>query len=227
MNIIGHRGAAGLELENTLEAIQAAIACDAKGVEFDIRCTRDNVLVVCHDADTARISDTVLNISESDYVALQGIRLYNGSIIPKLSEVLNLLKDEGRRIIIEIKDTGCAEILAPLLDSYQECDIRVASFKLGELQELKRVRPATKLYYAERFHVFEAINIARQNGLQGIDLNFWVMNPLAYWLLQWHRLEAMVYTVNNRWLVRFIHYLYPKVWICTNYPHMHSKSPKD
>lgn len=49
LEIIGHRGAAGLEPENTLAAFRRACAIGVAGIELDVHLTRDSVLVVHHD----------------------------------------------------------------------------------------------------------------------------------------------------------------------------------
>jgi glycerophosphoryl diester phosphodiesterase len=48
--VAAHRGASSLAIENTLEAFEKAIEVGADMVEFDVRTTRDGVLVVFHDA---------------------------------------------------------------------------------------------------------------------------------------------------------------------------------
>ena len=50
MKVIAHRGASGLvDVENTLEAFEKAVEIKADMVEFDVRKTKDNVLIVFHD----------------------------------------------------------------------------------------------------------------------------------------------------------------------------------
>lgn len=59
--IIAHRGASHLELENTVAAFRRAREVGADAVELDVRTTADGVLVVHHDPDLAdgrRIADT-------------------------------------------------------------------------------------------------------------------------------------------------------------------------
>jgi glycerophosphoryl diester phosphodiesterase len=52
--VFGHRGAtAGRTKDNTLEAFAAARDTGADGIEFDIRLTKDNVMIIHHD-DSAR-----------------------------------------------------------------------------------------------------------------------------------------------------------------------------
>ena len=52
-----HRGVSALIPENTLPAFAAALALGADEIEFDIRLTKDNQMVVCHDPVLERISD--------------------------------------------------------------------------------------------------------------------------------------------------------------------------
>ena len=47
--VIGHRGAAGLAPENTLEGIEAALQAGADAVEIDVRVTDDGVPILLHD----------------------------------------------------------------------------------------------------------------------------------------------------------------------------------
>src|SRR6187397_1121726 len=47
--IICHRGASEFAHENTLEAYRATFELGGDGNEFDVRATRDGVLVVFHD----------------------------------------------------------------------------------------------------------------------------------------------------------------------------------
>ena len=48
--VVGHRGARGLEPENTLKAFEEALTLGAKGLEMDLYITKDGQVVVTHDA---------------------------------------------------------------------------------------------------------------------------------------------------------------------------------
>lgn len=52
-----HRGLSKLMPENTLPAFAAALALGADEIEFDIRLTKDQKLIVSHDGTLERISD--------------------------------------------------------------------------------------------------------------------------------------------------------------------------
>ncbi|KAL4484825.1 hypothetical protein ABPG74_020002 [Tetrahymena malaccensis] len=55
--VIAHRGYSSLFPENTLEAFRAAIYAGADFFELDIQVTKDNVLLVSHDATLSRVTD--------------------------------------------------------------------------------------------------------------------------------------------------------------------------
>lgn len=49
--VVGHRGARGIEPENTLRAFEEALESGAKGLEMDLYMTRDGKVVVTHNPD--------------------------------------------------------------------------------------------------------------------------------------------------------------------------------
>jgi glycerophosphoryl diester phosphodiesterase len=52
--IMGHRGAAALEPENTLRSIERAMEIGVDAVEIDVRLSKDRKLVVIHDSTVDR-----------------------------------------------------------------------------------------------------------------------------------------------------------------------------
>lgn len=57
MMIMGHRGAAALEPENTLRSIERAMEIGVDAVEIDVRLSRDRKLVVIHDSTVDRTTN--------------------------------------------------------------------------------------------------------------------------------------------------------------------------
>lgn len=217
MNIIGHRGAAGVALENTKQSLQAALGAGVAGIEIDVRLTKDNQLVVCHDGDLIYMAQNQAKISELTLSELQKIELSNQSRLLSLDEALALI-GERAYVIIELKDPGNTTALLEVLDRFPQVRARVASFRHEELAELKKHRPALPLYALERTKPFDVIHFARSMKLSGIGLNYWILNPLTYWLARRAKLDIYVYTVNKRFMVWFIGLFYPKVAICTDNP---------
>lgn len=61
--------------ENTLPAFAAAVALGADEIEFDVRQTKDNKLVVCHDPNLERISDGTGSLSDYTLQELESINV--------------------------------------------------------------------------------------------------------------------------------------------------------
>ena len=55
--VIGHRGNRAHAPENTVESLREAVALGVDAVEFDLRVSRDGVLVVMHDETLGRTTD--------------------------------------------------------------------------------------------------------------------------------------------------------------------------
>jgi glycerophosphoryl diester phosphodiesterase len=224
MKIIGHRGAAGLALENTLPSLELARLLGVSAIEFDVRKTKDNRLVLCHDSDLGDISKKEVKVKDAKLKDLQKITLNDEqSVVPSLHEALRMCGTTP--VMIELKETGCSELLLQELKSFPDLDVSVLSFKLDELAYLRRLAPKMKLYGLERTKPFDIIQFARELHLDGVGLNFWLLNPMTYWLAKRYKLSMFVYTVNNRLLGKFIGFLYPDVAVCTNHPEFFIKHP--
>jgi glycerophosphoryl diester phosphodiesterase len=217
MKIIGHRGAAGLALENTLESIKAAVEAGVDAVEFDIRMTSDGHFVVIHDQTLSRVSEHhhIVKDIAIDYIA--DIVLHNGERLPTLTDALKAA--DTTPVIIETKGTGWAEPLALFLENFGPVDATVISFNHRELGKFKQLAPAIPTFAIERTKPFDAIQYAKQNKFTGVDMNFWLLNPLTYYMARRKGLEIFVYTVNHRWIAWYLNLFFPKAAITTNHPH--------
>lgn len=216
MKIIGHRGAAGSELENTLASLQAAIDMGVYAVEIDIRKTRDNKLVVCHDDILSRVAEDPRKVSELTLKQLQKIPLLSGADVPTLQEALEVIG--SKLVYIEIKQSGCSHLLLDTLKQFPAANTRIASFKHSELEILRGLDPWVKLDALERTKPFDVIHLAKRLRLNGVGLNYWLLNPLTYQLCKRANLDIYVYTVNNTFQATFLSLLYPNIAICTDYP---------
>ncbi len=216
MKIIGHRGAAGHELENTLASLQHAAKLPVWAIEFDVRKTKDGKLVVFHDADLKRVSDRVEHINELTLTQLASVPLLTGSHIPSLAEALEVIGT--KRALIELKDTDCSEELVKVLGNFPKANVIIASFKHAELASLRQNDPDIQLFALERTRPFDIIPEAKKLHLNGVGLNHWLLNPLTYWMCKRAGLQLYVYTVDIRFLAAFIGLFYPDIALCTNYP---------
>lgn len=153
VNVIGHRGAAGLEPENTLRSIRKAIELGVDQVEIDVRLTKDCQLVVIHDATVDRTTNGRGYVKDFTFDELRLLDAGKGEQIPSLEEVLNLTK--GKIVLqIELKEEGTARPVVRLIESrHAEGDVIISSFIHGLLEEVHRLNP--RLETGTLFYEFE------------------------------------------------------------------------
>jgi glycerophosphoryl diester phosphodiesterase len=119
--VICHRGASEHAHENTLEAFRATFELGGDGNEFDIRATRDGVLVVFHDDMLDRLLEAYGDVGDYTWDELQRFRFRDPGRfgehcrIPTLVEVFDLHRRYGGLIHLDIKRPGLDRAIADLL----------------------------------------------------------------------------------------------------------------
>ena len=88
IRIIGHRGALGLEPENTIRSFRRAQQVGADEVELDIRLSADGHLVVVHDATVDRTTDGTGAVADLTLAQLRALDAGDGAQIPTYEQVL-------------------------------------------------------------------------------------------------------------------------------------------
>jgi glycerophosphoryl diester phosphodiesterase len=141
-SLVGHRGALGLEPENTLRSFRRAVAEGAHGVELDLRLTSDEHLVILHDADVERTTDGNGPIASMTLAEVKALDAGQGEKIPTFAEVLDEI---DLPIQAEIK---AAEACHPVLDVIRthglSDQITVTSFSAEIIQETLSYLPGTR-----------------------------------------------------------------------------------
>ncbi|MEJ7871387.1 MAG: glycerophosphodiester phosphodiesterase family protein [Rubrobacteraceae bacterium] len=135
---IGHRGAAGLEPENTLRSFRRAAEEGADALELDLRVTRDGHLVVLHDPTVDRTTSGTGSVHELTLAEVQQLDAGLGERVPTFEEVLEATT---LPIHAELKVVEAAEPLASgILEKAAE-RITLISFDPEALRRVKRALP--------------------------------------------------------------------------------------
>jgi len=108
--VIGHRGAAGCAPENTLAGLRKATELECRWVEFDVRLTADDQLILLHDE---RLERTTNGRGEAALLPLATVQRYDagrrfggafrGERVPTLAEAVALLSELGTGANVELK----------------------------------------------------------------------------------------------------------------------------
>ena len=110
--VAAHRGWSEKYPENTIESFCAAVELGVDQLEFDVRVTKDNELVVIHDATVDRTTDGTGLVCEKTLQELKALdagghkgEQFHGCKIPTLRELMELVKDhETITLDVELKE---------------------------------------------------------------------------------------------------------------------------
>jgi glycerophosphoryl diester phosphodiesterase len=136
---IGHRGARAYEPENTLRSFKLAIELGVDAVELDVRRTKDNEIVVIHNADVNKTTDGSGLVSDLTLEEIKKFVTPKGDNIPTLNEALELL---GRRVkvLVELKETGFEEEVLDLIREKKMVDnVIIISFHEEALRKVREL----------------------------------------------------------------------------------------
>jgi glycerophosphoryl diester phosphodiesterase len=143
--IVGHRGAAGHEPENTLRSFHRALELGVDGIELDVRLSADGELMVFHDATLRRRAQDRGTLARRTRRELRALDAGDGECIPTLREVFEAV-DRRVFINIELKARGTAERVEALIGEFIARHgwtgehFIVSSFLRGELARLRDPR---------------------------------------------------------------------------------------
>jgi len=171
IKVIGHRGAAGLEPENTLRSYRKALEIGVDYVETDVYLTRDKQLVVIHDRKVDRTTNGSGEVEKFSFEEIRKLDAGKGERIPHLREVLELVKGKAK-IHIELKGEGTPE---PVLGLVREMEmLPEVVLTSGNTERLKEVRRLDSDVAVE--HIFsdptpDALERAASVGASRVSVN--------------------------------------------------------
>ncbi|MFC3903553.1 glycerophosphoryl diester phosphodiesterase [Acinetobacter marinus] len=100
MQIIGHRGARGEAPENTLGGFQYLRDLGVRAVEFDVRLSKQQELVIIHDDHFLRTTGVDLTLANASNADIQSLNLahtmpdwHQPEALPLLSQVMQICHD--------------------------------------------------------------------------------------------------------------------------------------
>lgn len=202
MLVIGHRGAAGVAPENSLESLRAGVDAGADMLEFDIHMTKDRVPVLIHDNNLMRTHKKRLFVHKITLEELRAATADTPSPIVTLDEVFE--EFHGSVLMnVEIKQRGVAKDLIAFLKKNHvkrasDWDSFVFSSFFGtELHAIRRLAPKANLWLLHNRNPFIFIAYARLIQLDGVGFHRLYINDLALEIAKKTKLFTYAYTVNR------------------------------
>lgn len=165
-NIINfaHRGSSKICPENTMAAFKKALEQGATGIETDVQLTKDGQMVLIHDETLDRTTSGTGWVKDYSLQELQELDAgskfdpaFQGERIPTLDELLELVKDSGTIVNIELKNgtilyEGLEQKVIERVRAFQMADrVVISSFNHYSLYLCKQIAPEirTGILYME------------------------------------------------------------------------------
>ncbi|MFP6796202.1 MAG: glycerophosphodiester phosphodiesterase family protein [Pseudomonadales bacterium] len=168
-SIIGHRGAAGIEPENTLRGFKRALQLHVHAVELDIY-TIDSQLVVIHDDTVDRTTNGTGELADLSFEKLRRLDAGMGERVPTLIEVLDFVPTSVG-VNVELKGPGTATATTEVLRQYNHPQL-VSSFDHEELRRFVAGRsgiPVAPLFGRWRENGLEVARSLRASAINLAD----------------------------------------------------------
>ena len=199
--IIAHRGYFQTQpptTENSVTALQNAQKLKIYGSEFDVRMSKDGILVINHDEHHGK-----MEISETDFKELAKLKLSNGEKYPTLKDYLKAgKKDKALKLIVEIKPAKTEALenelvektIVMIKDMKLESQCEYISFSLNICKQIKKIAPDFKVQYLRGELSPQQI---KEEGLDGLDYHYSVFQKNPTWISEANALGL----ITNSWTV--------------------------
>jgi glycerophosphoryl diester phosphodiesterase len=209
--VYAHRGASAYAPENTMAAFKKALALGADGIELDVQLTKDNKLVVIHDYELQRVSNskgmvkdkTLMELKELDFGS-RFSKEYKDERIPTLEEVLELIEGWNGILNVEIKSApnlsneGVEEKVIEVLRKYDQISKTIiSSFNHLTLIKIKEIAADAKTAILYEEQLEEPWTYAKYLGTAAIHPSGYVITPEIVRSCHKENVKVNVWTLNK------------------------------
>lgn len=222
VEIIAHRGYSARAPENTLAALEAAVAAGADAVEFDLHVTADGVPVLFHDELLERTSSGSGPLRHVPYVELGKLDAgswfgphFAGEPIPRLADALARLYGRIGRVYPEVKHYGRREDLDVMIEAVRAAGFYESTVFISmdwiALGQMRGTHLDLNVGYIverpERAHAAIERAAGDAHALVDFDARILLADPSLANLAHERGVELAVWTVDDRVTAAQLHHL--------------------
>lgn len=199
--IIGHRGAMGHELENTIPSINKALDLGVDMIEIDVFKIASGEIVVFHDETLKRLSNRSDSIERLTWNQLKTISLKDNHKIPLLTNVIDVI-DRNVPLNIELKGKNTADAVYTIIETYRKKgwtneDFLVSSFHWDELERMHQLDPNIRMAVLVDDNPMNAIQFATKIKAYAINPDYKLLTLSYVNLIQKNGFKIFPYTIND------------------------------
>jgi glycerophosphoryl diester phosphodiesterase len=202
--VVGHRGAMGHALENTIESVKKAIELNVDGIEIDVFKSKTGELVVYHDPFLSRLSNSNAFIEQISLDSIKKIKLLGGQSIPTLNEVIEIIP-ENIFLNIELKGENTAietnKVIIEYINrsNFTPSSFIVSSFRWDELVEFRNINKDVPIAILvdSLYKIDIAIKLAKEINAFAINPNNEFLTKEIVKNVQSFNIKVYPYTIND------------------------------
>ncbi len=213
---IGHRGYAAAAPENSEASFREALKKKADMIEFDVRLTKDDKLVIFHDSTLERICGvnervidlTLKELKKYDIGSWYSPEYFQERIMT-LQELINLVGTKaGYNIEVKIEENE-REVAALKLISLIEKEgitdrVVVTSFDFKFLKHLKELNSSIKTGIILEDDIEDWEKVIEYTGADGMSINYQIISEEIVAEARNNGYFVYVWTVNDKYAVNGI-----------------------
>jgi len=202
--VVGHRGAMGHALENTIESVKKAIKLNVDGIEIDVFKSKTGELIVYHDPFLSRLSNSNAFIEQISLDSIKKVELKGGLSIPTLKEVIDIIP-EKIFLNIELKGSDTALKTNKVIIEYlKEFNLPPSKFIISSFRwdELKKFRDLNKdipiaILVDSLYKIDNAIKLAKEINAIALNPNNKFITKKIVKKIQSNNIKVFPYTINS------------------------------
>ena len=202
--VIGHRGAMGHALENTIESVEKAIDLKVDGIEIDVFKSKSGELIVYHDPSLSRLSNSTAFIEQITIDSIKKVELIGGLSIPTLNEVIDIIP-EKIFLNIELKGENTAyetnKIIIKYLSesNFTPSKFIISSFRWDELKKFRNINKDVPIAILvdSLYKIDNAIKLAKEINAVALNPNNKFITKKIVKKIQSNNIKVYPYTMNT------------------------------
>lgn len=209
---IGHRGAKGYVMENTITSIEYALNLGVNAIEIDVYRCASGEIIVFHDDTLERLSTRINRIEDLTLPEIQMILLHGGYSIPTLEEVI-VFVDNRVVINIELKGEGTALGTFKSISKYiqngilEKRNIIISSFHDRELRIYRSLDNEMRIGVLAKEDIEDDITLAKELKAYSIHPYFERLSQTLIDRMHQLNLKVIPFTINDEDLIkRYVSY---------------------
>jgi glycerophosphoryl diester phosphodiesterase len=170
--VVGHRGCALLEPENTLRGFRRALALGCDYLETDVRLTRDGQLVLMHDETVDRTTNGSGRVADLTFAEIRALDAGQREQVPTLAEALVVVRGQAQ-LLCELKGEGTAdEAVRVVREAGTEREVVFTTFDLSRIRRVKEIDPNLRTGAIFTSPPPDFARQARAVGAEGVGVNY-------------------------------------------------------